>query len=230
MADKIVKRPFIRHDQGFTLIESLIATLIFSLLLGIATWGYSQYLKVWQEDRFTGMPEMETYRKVTLMRRSLESLFDYYVKDSDSSFLVPFFEGGKSRFLFVTRSPALVDSETALAQVSFRPDEGSYKLIYGEESLRGTYLRQKREELAQAKEMVVLNDIEKYDIAYFGPESPELKSFKWSEGFSAGNRAIMPTKVDLQVKVGGKEYRYMYHTGSGTAKKGFEFNAEKLMR
>jgi len=231
----------LQRSQGFTLIEVLLATLLFSVLIGIASWGYSQYLRVWESELFSDVPEMSAYRRLTLMRRSIEGIFDYYVTSAKSDFMVPFFEGRASGFVFVTRCPVFSEAEVALAHVRLDKHEDRYRLTYTEESLGETYLAVRKEGLDPNHTFIVMDDVSRYEIAYFGLSSegltPEqlsaetdLRTYKWTSDFSGGQRGLMPAKVDMQLQKEGKEYRFLFHLGEGARGKGSLFNAERIFR
>jgi prepilin-type N-terminal cleavage/methylation domain-containing protein len=226
-------------DDGFTLIEVLLATLLFSILIGMASWGYSQYLRIWESELFADVPEMTSCRRLALLRRSIEGVFDYYVKAPESDLMVPFFEANPSGFIFVTRCPVFSDAEVAVAQVRFEKEEGVYRLRYVEEPLIGTYLAVGKERLEPTHTFVAMDGIRQYEIAYFGLSSegltPEqlagevdLRTYQWTGDFSGAERGLMPAKVDIQLVCEERVYRFLVHLGEGCVQKGLSFNADKV--
>ena len=229
-----------RSEQGFTLIEVLLASMIFAVLSGVVAWGYGQYLDVWEERLFSDVPELSAYRRLALMRRSIEGCYDYYVKSDASDFMVPFFEGDNSGFTFVTRCPVFSDTGIALCRIAFRQDGESYVLIYGEEGLSGTYLAGAAHKVREEHAFAVMDGVSRFEISYFGLSSEgltdeelmaeeDLRTYEWTPGFSGDKRGLMPAKVDMQVWKGDETYRFLFHLGEGTGKKGAEFNGRRIM-
>ncbi len=227
------------NQKGFTLIEVLLASLLFSVLTGITAWGYGQYLDVWEERLFSDVPEMLAYRRLALMRRSIEGCFDYYVKSATSDYMVPFFKGEKSGFIFVTRCPVFSDDNIALARIALSTIGESHSLIYGEESLKGTYLAGEIHKMGEEQTFVILDGVTRFEISYFGLSSREinteeimaeedLRSYEWTPDFSGDKRGLMPAKVDMQVWKGDEPYRFLFHLGEGAREKWVEFNVQRL--
>jgi prepilin-type N-terminal cleavage/methylation domain-containing protein len=228
------------NQKGFTLIEVLLASVIFSVLTGITAWGYGQYLDVLGKRLFSDIPEMSSYRRFALMRRSIEGCFDYYVKSAGSDFMVPFFEGEKVGFTFVTRCPVFSDADVALARIAIKRDGESHTLIYGEESLRGTYLADATHKMQEEQTFVLMDGVSRFEISYFGLSSegltPEelmaeedLRTYQWRPDFSGDRRGIMPAKVDMQVWKGDEPYRFLFYPGEGTKEKWSEFNSLRMI-
>ena len=228
------------NEKGFTLIEVLLASLIFAILSGVTAWGYGQYLNVWEERLFSDVPEMSVYRRLALMRRSVEGCFDYYVKSAESDFMVPFFEGEKRGVTFITRSPVFSSADIALARIDFQQDGDQHTLVYGEESLSGTYLASATHKTQNEQSFVVMEEINRFEISYFGLSSEgltdeelmseeDLRFYQWSPDFSGDKRKLLPAKIDIQVWKGDATYRFLFHLGEGVKNKGGAFNAQRIM-
>ncbi len=229
------------NQKGFTLIEVLLASMIFSVLIGIAAWGYGQYIDVWEKQLFSDVPEMSDYRRLALMRRSIEGCFDYYVKSAKSDFMAPFFEGEKSRFTFVTRCPVFSDAPVALARITLKEEANLHALLYEEENLKGTYLTNATHNMKGEHGLVVMKDISGFEISYFGLSSEgltaqelmaeeDLRTYQWSPDFSGDIRGLLPAKVDMQIRKGGETYRFLFHMGEGAREKWVTFNNERLLK
>lgn len=228
------------NEKGFTLIEVLLASLIFAILSGITAWGYGQYLDVWEERLFSDVPEMSAYRRLVLVRRSVEGCFDYYVKSAESDSMVPFFEGEKGEVTFVTRCPVFSSADIALAHIAFQQDGDQHTLVYGEESLSGTYLASATHKIQKEQSFIVMTEISGFEISYFGLSSEglsdeqlmseeDLRFYQWSPDFSGDRRKLLPAKVDIQVRKGEAAYRFLFHLGEGVKNKGGAFNAQRIM-
>lgn len=118
------------RSQGYTLIEVLIASLIFSVMLFLATFALNQSLKQYQSLIERGLNFWED-AKILWLQRSLSSAMDYYVYDERRKFWFPFFLGKIDLISYVSLSPFSQDTPVLVVLKKENTEKG-FRLTYYE--------------------------------------------------------------------------------------------------
>jgi len=118
--------------SGFTLIEMLVAMVIFSALIGVLMSGFSQGLSLWERSRKQTDHWQGLELRVELLQRLFEqaSASDFPVKNSG---FLPWFEGSSATMRFLSTAPVMSVSGTVKpVQLRFERKEGKWRLLYRE--------------------------------------------------------------------------------------------------
>jgi len=94
------------RQAGFTLIETMIAMVIFSALIGVLMAGFSQGLSLWER----GSKQVDYWQSLAWRENLLQHLFeqsvaaDYTVPGRGS---LPYFKGTAEEMIFLSSAPLL---------------------------------------------------------------------------------------------------------------------------
>ncbi len=228
------------NSAGFTLIEVLIATLILSMVVYLATISYAMFLDAWEKKRLSDISAIQEYRSRFLLRNALESMFDYYVTDPKSEKRdrrFPFFEGEKESLRFVTLSSVFHQGKPAVARIRLQKNEAddSKALIYEEASLEQRYLRYNDDSLEYGNGMLICDNLKSLRIRYFGAWETKfdllkdafVTEYKWQETFEGNERNTIPDIIEMIVTSGAGETKLVFPIMAHSPGKGYFFNREK---
>ena len=228
------------NNTGFTLVEVLVATLVLSMVIYLATLSYSLFLDTWKRKKLSDVTAMQQYRSHFLLRNSLESIFDYYVTDPESeknNRRFPFFKGEKESLEFVTLSSVFHKGKPAVARIRLKKSEvGNLKaLIYEETSLNGTYIRYYDDVLEYKNEMLICDNLKSVSIRYFGvwevkydlEKDAFVTEYKWRETFKGKKRNATPNTIEMMIVSGEGETRLVFSIMAHSPGKGYFFNSER---
>ena len=229
-----------KNNGGFTLIEVLIATLVLSMVVYLATISYSLFLDTWQRKRLSDITAIQEYRTHLLLRNSLESIFDYYVTDPKSERSIrwyPFFKGGKESLEFVTLSSVFHKGKPAVARIRLKKGEVDdlKALIYEETSLDQTYLKYNDDPIEYKNGMQIYDNLKTIRIRYFGvwegrfdpAKETVVMEYKWQETFEGKERNAVPDTIEMIVESAEGETKLVFQVMAHSSKKGTFFNRER---
>lgn len=120
-----------RKNLGYTLMEVLLATFIFSVLVIISTHALNQGIMHYQNLMKRGLNFWEDTKVFSLIK-VFKSALDYYVYDETAKIWFPFFEGNQERISFVTGSPLFYDVPTLVIITLEKDKHDQYSLVYYE--------------------------------------------------------------------------------------------------
>jgi len=207
-----LRRAIDNHSAGFTLIETLIATLILSAVIYLATLSYSIFLDVWGQKRLSDTRAIDAYRSHILVRSALESIYDYYVTDpanEKNGLHYPYFKGGRDTLEFVTLSSVFKKGLPAAARIKLKnPDTGNenYRTVIYEESLLDkAYIKYSGDNLKYSRLMTVYTGVKNLNIRYYGvwetkwsPEKDDFETiYKWQKTFDGKKKKAVPELIEI---------------------------------
>ena len=196
-----------RRQSAFTLIEVLVAMVIFSLVMSISVTSYR--FSVSELTKSEKNYQIKKLSTIKLINNQIHSLIPFIFR-TELAEQVPFFHGNAYGFSFITDTPIQVNSPLAVASLKVIDDTVQYcEIEYG---------------------MFLLEDIELINntcstpinylsgkglsISYFGwKNSFELSNFyseylnvtvkpkpSWSTSFSAFKRKLMPLYIRFSIE------------------------------
>lgn len=225
------------RSAGFTLIEVLIATMVLSAVVYLATLSYSMFLNVWEEKRLTDTSAINGYRSHILVRSALESIYDYYVTDpanEKKGLHYPYFKGGRDTLEFVTLSSVFKKGVPAAARIRLKDqDNGDEKyraIVYEEAPLDNAYIKYYSDNLKYSRLMAVYTGIKKINIRYYGvwetkwmPEKHDFETiYKWQETFDGKKKNAVPEIIEMTlITDNGDKTLFFTVRGNNVYKRGF---------
>ena len=226
-----------RNAKGFTLIEVLIATMVLSAVVYLATISCSMFLNVWEKKRLTDTSAINAYRSHILVRSALESIYDYYVTDpanEKAGRYYPFFNGEGDMLEFVTLSSVFKKGVPAAARIRLdnQPagDENYRAIVYEEAPLDNAYIKYSGDNLKYSRLMTVYTGVKKINIRYYGiwetkwmPEKDGFETiYKWQKTFDGKKKNAVPEIIEMTLITDNGDKALLFPVrGNNVYKRGF---------
>ncbi|MEW6983268.1 type II secretion system protein J [Colwelliaceae bacterium 6471] len=163
-------------NEGFTLIELILATSLLMIVLFSGYYAYSLYSQKWQKRVDVYWRGTNQSIGVDTVNKLISSTILYSVKSEKGQFQL-FFSGDAQRMQFVTSSPIYLDGD-AIVELSIRQNSLSKEVVYKEKSLADFVLIDTKQFNATENnfwdvEATLIDGFEDISFAYFGWQSFE---------------------------------------------------------
>jgi prepilin-type N-terminal cleavage/methylation domain-containing protein len=161
--------------RGFTLVELLIAMAILGMVIGIATYGYSLFMRHWEGQLGRFDATLAQAQRLDLVFAAMENTLPWVVRDQRGN---PgfYFLGRDQGLTLVTSRPVFTPDDMGVIRVFREPDaNGTWQLVYEEAPLGDELLRDAGQTLPFQHRMVVLRGVLSLEFSYFGWESLEKR-------------------------------------------------------
>ncbi|MGO2073943.1 MAG: type II secretion system protein [Pseudoalteromonas sp.] len=194
-----------QKEQAFTLVEVLIAMVIFSLVMALSVTSYRFSLmnltKVNKNEKITSLT------RIKVINKQIHSMLPIFFH-LDNGQQAPFFQGNNSQFSFITESPIQVHSPMAIATLRVVDNQLSYcESEFGTSKLENF----KGNKCNESFLYLIGEDIE---LSYFGwknnlEESDYFSEYlsqpvkptpKWSSVFLSQDRKLLPIYIEIKRK------------------------------
>lgn len=93
-----------KRNSGFTLLEVLIASLLFSLIVFLSVYAFNQSFLYYGRLSEGGL-DFSRYTRILWMYQSSSAIIDYFVYDDERKIWFPLFIGESDRIVYVTGNP-----------------------------------------------------------------------------------------------------------------------------
>lgn len=205
----------IKKQQGFSLIELMIATALLSMVMFSGYFAYSLYTDKWQKRTELFWQLNKNSLGLEAMSRVLEAASVYIIKNQDENYAV-MFNGTQQSLTLVSHSP-IFTSGSALVSFSLQTNkQGKSQLIYKELPLKNRMFINEPAQVDWQTSKVLIDDVKQLTFQYYGWESLanaftgnldgaelELGSIpilqRWYTQHPLQNR-IMPSKISVYIK------------------------------
>ena len=188
-------------SKGYTLIEVLMASLIFSIMVFLATFALDQSLRQYQGVMERGLNFWED-AKILWLQRSLSSAIDYYVYDERKKLWFPFFIGKVDLISYVSLSPFSQDSPVLIVLKKESTERG-YNLVYYELPVLTSDLKDIENILVfeeykkRGISFVFFKDLENLNFKYYGYD--RFRGFyDWFSEFEGSKFLQLPSIVKIE--------------------------------
>jgi prepilin-type N-terminal cleavage/methylation domain-containing protein len=200
-------------NQGFTLIELMIAISILSLLLFTGSYSYSLMSERWNKELGQFSSSAKNYKHLELIQRLLEGVQPYVVVDDDKkpSF---FFIGDDNSLLAVSRLGLFSGDYPEIFRLStIDAGEGKVDLIYQSASTEQTLLKGTDQNINFTHQLVLFSNLDSVQFGYYGwshlyeknAVDKKNKKAQWFARFSGIDNQIMPEKYNVTLTQAGKD-------------------------
>ncbi len=200
-------------ENGFTLIEILVVTLILSVMVSLAFFAMGLYLRTWNSRSLGDTQTLHDYRSRTLVRNAMESVWEYFVTDPANERIevfYPFFKGKSRSVTGVTTSSVFHKGVPAIFQMRlYTGDDTTRSMIYEEAPLDNWYLRYVDESPVFSYSLVYMTQITEVRFRYYGlwevlplveNEMIPQMVYRWQETFDGLERMAVPQIIELTLK------------------------------
>ena len=150
------------RKKGFTLVEMLIAVVIFSFMVGLAAYSFRFYIGLVNK---IVMPYPKDAVIFSKLRSAIDSMFYYVAEKKDivgKQKFYYYFYGNNKEMRFITTKPILSD-ELYVCEIH----EKNGDLVWEESPVYCKNNDYKNPDLVDPKSIVLFSDISDFEIGYF---------------------------------------------------------------
>ncbi len=191
-----------RSDQGFTLLEIIIAVTLM-VMIAAGLWGVlSISIRGWAKGTQYIDTNQRNRSSMTLVRKQIGSAYNLIVQPDPTVGGVPYplFNGTENSFQFVSVNSLLFQDSPGLTLVTYEISEGSngaYSLVEKESRYLGQVPDQ--ESLAtQEKITSVLDNISSCSFEYYDPGNTETPA-QWVKEWSGMDSGRLPVALSMEM-------------------------------
>ena len=199
-------------SKGYTLIEVLVAMVIFSSMLMLAGVALNQSLKQYHGLAEKGIGFWD-YAKNIWIDKSFNSANDYYVyKRSDGWF--PYFKGNQEGISYISLAP-LAGDLPVVVWIRNEPEEsGMRSLIYYElpvyaksyEEIDRAYIFG---DYKKGRSLKLLEGVEGIEFSFYGYDF-QKRRYEWSNNFDGNRMRSLPSSILISYRHDGKRDRFVF--------------------
>lgn len=195
------------NSKAYTLIEVLISLAIFSTMIILAGYTFSQILDNFKKVSEKGYNIWEN-TKYLWMSNLFVSMTDYFVYSNVYGWY-PYFVGLNDRISFVTLSPIIGDYPSVVFLIKESKNNGKYNLtvyekrVFVEEhgDLEGYYFTN---EIKKWNSMTLLDNCDQISFEYYGYQ-PLEKKYRWSFEYEGIKTKSLPLSVKINCYIDNKK-------------------------
>ncbi|WP_217514159.1 PulJ/GspJ family protein [Vibrio metschnikovii] len=193
------------NQKGFTLIEVLVALVIFSSVVSIALFGFEQGKNAWQRSLSQSQIVEREYARYlwlnNLFNQAVASNFSYGYADSN-----PFFEGDEKTVSFLSESPIISGPGTyAWVQIGYRiDDDNEMNIIFSETPNADPYWGLYTSQFSRS--LILFDNIADFHFSYLmeksvmSPRGIMVRGEReWVNRYDSRNSKSLPVMVKLTV-------------------------------
>lgn len=194
-----------KQQQGFTLIEMLIAATVMMAVLMIASSGYSFFADRWRADNSGHRQHVAQKRTQMMMMDVLNGIVPFFrhgESRSEESFYL--FEGDNHHLKAVSAKP-IFSSSLAIVQIeAIDMGNGKWQLLYKEAPLTAPI--HDEGEPSFVYEKVLFEDLEQAGFRFYGWPNYEARTNyfdsgvgtpQWLDQYSSKKARIMPYAIGI---------------------------------
>ncbi len=200
------------REKGFSLLELLVAVVLFSLVVVVATGALWKTIHRFQEEDLLNHDERREYFHLYWLRGSFLGLMNYRVKNERKKD-APFFEGNLKEIRYISSAPVIGVLPVAV-RLRVRQDEetGKFDLEYSEievyaktyDELKDLFTSSSLFE-KKGRSFNVFQDLDRVAFRFFGRKTNSQREGEWSTSYSSLETRLLPEKITLKCEKGDKK-------------------------
>jgi general secretion pathway protein J len=193
-------------SKGYTLMEVLVALVIFSAMMLLAGAALNQGLSQYRGLVDRGLNFWDHAKKIWL-DKSFHSMTDYFVfTKSDRWF--PYFKGDLDYISYVTLAPFVGEMPVVVWLKKERGENNKFQLMYYEmpvyvktaEDLDKDYISN---EYRKGSPYAVLSELDQVDFSFYGCETQNARC-RWYSALDGKSFKSLPTAVRISYRRGSE--------------------------
>jgi general secretion pathway protein J len=192
-------------SKGFTLIEVLVAMVIFSAIMVMGGMALNQGLKQYQGLAERGLRFWD-YAKNIWINKSLNSTIDYYVYTPSERWF-PYFKGDQDGISYVSAAPFAGNIPVVVWLKKETGENGRFNMTYYElpvytmnyDDIDKKYFFG---DYKKGYSYKVLEGVESIQFSFYGFDLVK-KQFIWEEQYEGSKRKMLPSLVKISFLRGG---------------------------
>ncbi|MGQ4276504.1 PulJ/GspJ family protein [Pseudidiomarina sp. E22-M8] len=197
--------------SGFTLVETLIAMVLLSLLMISGALAYDYFSQNWQRNKGIAESSGERHHLTSLVQKVTWNTFSKAVY-GDNDRLGFYFLGRQEGFTAVSHTSVQNPDAAAVYRLFREPnDDGGFRLVYEEAVLNNVYLAADSQQLPFNFRRILYDNVGRVEFRYYGYESlrqrndtvsaegPEQYSLMWFEEFDGMQRVLHPQAIAIDL-------------------------------
>lgn len=197
-----------KRNAGFTLVEMLVALVVFSSAISLVLLGLEQGRQFWFKVSDKIAEQSSLYHREQWLSAMFTEANSAHFPDGNNQ-TAPYFMGASDHINFITNAPILGGPGTyAAVMLKFARAGDNYQLHYFEAPNKDPYYGG-HDYFSTAEATVLIDDISSYNVRYLAPESEVQLEWAPTEGgvrdqpewlptFNSSQEAAMPIMVHLQ--------------------------------
>lgn len=210
-----------RYSEGYTLIEVVVATAIFSSMVLLAAMALNQGLKQYHGLMESGVNFWDNARHLWV-NRSLSSAMDYYVTD-DTGKWFPYFSGSQESVSYVSLAPLTGDIPVVVWIMKEQQDNGRYSLVYYELPVYTKTFREIERDYAfseykKGHSIKLLSDLDNVEAEFYGYDFLKQRD-EWFNDFQGSKRFVLPSLLKFNCTIEGKRHILMFRINTNSTRK-----------
>lgn len=199
----------VTRQQGYTLVEMMIALVILVSLMFTANYSYSLYSNYWSGRLGSFDRSIFYYQGLMQVKESIDSAIPYVVKDDkgDHTF---YFLGRSEGFSLVSAAPIFAPTvnDASVIRVFAEQVGDEYQLVYEEAPLIDGLLLNLNQQLNFKYRTVLFRTEQPIHFSYFGWQQREHKresqlnpklQASWSNEYDAAITRIQPEQIAMSL-------------------------------
>lgn len=192
----------IKDLYGYTLLEVIIALLIFTIMSVLAVRAFEQSLRQYELFKLRDGDLWEE-KKWILLNRTFQCLIPYNLSNPRAQ-RYPYFIGRQNIISYVSNCPIVNDLPVIVFLEKELDQSGKFKLVYYEFPIYSSdYSEIKRleftKEYRRGTKLIYLSDVEFIELFFFGYDQIE-KRWKWFMEFDGAQTISIPRIVKISYK------------------------------
>ncbi|WP_462170287.1 PulJ/GspJ family protein [Pseudoalteromonas xiamenensis] len=203
--------------SGFTLVELLISTALLSLLMLGGIFSYGVFSARWNDEFKQYGDAKNLFIGTYQLNELISSIKPYIIKKGNGvGFL---FVGQSDRLLAVRNNSFFNPKVSEVMRLSFvKNSKNLFDLVYQSAPFSDDVVLDESEQIQFKTKYIILQDIENYEISYFGFDSRQRKNFvaelgtspKWFSSFSGLDKELLPEVVHFRLTIQQKSADFYF--------------------
>lgn len=198
-------------SRGFTLIETLVAMILLSLLMISGALAFDFFSQNWQRNKGLSDSTLERHHLLSLVQKVTQNTYAKAVQEGEGDYGF-YFLGRENGFTAVSRISVQNPSASAVYRIFREPNgQGNYQLVYEEAVLQHSALVNANQELPFNFRRVLYSNISAIDFNYYGYASlternmtvaadmGDTYNLEWFNDYDGMQRFLHPQAIQVDM-------------------------------